>query len=286
MNATELEGRVETLDMSLISAEYNKQVANTMLNLITGKIPQAVLIQVQFLKLELLETMKAVDDLYGANQINLQLLASIPAIIAAFFVLKITLRVLFATLTRRIATEQFIHTKMRDHLRQIERDLILRSRVDGEISMLGHGKLAFESWRLARTLETYWAYFQPAIRTSLRTDFADLMSAGFGGLTYTNPSICGVGGNSASPVQASASPSSPQPEQPSGGSNQPAVRNLNAKNVAKPRKIPVHVRPQLVTASSWHRLRVCDRIRSNYRFLGKESFESVSNAKLSSVDYT
>jgi len=215
MNQTELEERIEAIDMTLISGEYTKQVKNPIPNL--PKIPQAVLVQVQFLKLVLLATLEAIDDLYGANQINLQLLASIPAILVSFFILRLGLRLIWATSTRRIATEESIHSKMRYHLRQIERTYLLQSSPNGTLSILGQGRIAFEVWRLARTLETFWAYFPTNVRLSFQTDLSDLMS-------------------------------------PEGYSCQDySVKFMDGSQHE---------------LSAWQRMRICERLRQSYRFLG------------------
>lgn len=53
-----------------------------MRNIVSGRIARLVLIQLQFVKKELLVAMQAIDELFNANQVNLQLLAVTPAILA------------------------------------------------------------------------------------------------------------------------------------------------------------------------------------------------------------
>jgi len=347
MNETELEKRIEELDMSLISTQYNKQVANTMLNLFTGKIPQSVLIQVQFLKLEMLATMEAVDDLYGANQINLQLLASIPALLASFFFIRLSLRLLWATSTRRIATEEYIHSKMREHLREVERNLILRSRLDGHVSDTGYGKMILESWRFSRTLETYWAYFHPSVRGSLRADLSDLMASGLADpdaysdelglhrqaeddllsapspehLASPTPNFAGenaeVMSSNAATAMSPSPPRHPAAAAPRSGRDTPtgeysnglAAPNYHDDYTETPSppaskeaalEIDEVLRPEVAarrnridcgsytagtppsSMSAWHRLRICERLRQSYRFLGKSASADAAAGKLPS----
>jgi hypothetical protein len=53
-----------------------------MQSIVSGKIARLILIQLQFVKKELLTGMRAVDDLFSANHVNLQLLAITPAVLA------------------------------------------------------------------------------------------------------------------------------------------------------------------------------------------------------------
>uniref|UniRef100_A0A7S0DTH7 Nuclear control of ATPase protein 2 n=1 Tax=Amorphochlora amoebiformis TaxID=1561963 RepID=A0A7S0DTH7_9EUKA len=237
MSQEELEERVQAMDMSLISGEYNKQVKNTILNL--PKIPQAVLVQVQFLKVVLLATMEAIDDLYGANQINLQLLASIPALLVSFFLLRLGLRLIWVTSTRKVATAKWIHSKMRRHLREIERILLLNT---GKLSLMGEGKIVFEAWRFSRTLETYWAYFPSSERASLRSDIGDLITNGMSNAEdYPIDQTLPLG------LQGSQ------------------IQSINKE---------IFGDSIMVLGSGmdiWQRLKICERLRGSHRFLSKQS---------------
>mmetsp|Transcript_5410 Transcript_5410/g.7985 ORF Transcript_5410/g.7985 Transcript_5410/m.7985 type:complete len:125 (+) Transcript_5410:114-488(+) len=106
---------------------------------------------------------------------------------------------------------------MRYHLRQIERTYLLQSSPNGTLSILGQGRIAFEVWRLARTLETFWAYFPTNVRLSFQTDLSDLMS-------------------------------------PEGYSCQDySVKFMDGSQHE---------------LSAWQRMRICERLRQSYRFLG------------------
>ena len=101
-----------------------------MRNIVRGSIARLVLIQLQFVKKELLVAMQAIDELFNANQVNLQLLAVTPAILAVF-----GLQVMGRLVTTAVkATTKGGGTMMesaaavyRDvklHLREIERVLV------------------------------------------------------------------------------------------------------------------------------------------------------------------
>lgn len=74
------------MDMSPISLEYERELRRPIQNIVSGRIARIVLIQLQFLKKELLVAMQAIDELFNANQVNLQLLAVTPAILLLFVI--------------------------------------------------------------------------------------------------------------------------------------------------------------------------------------------------------
>ena len=66
------------------SEEYELELRNPIANLLSGRIARLVLIQLQFVKKELLVAMQAIDELFNANQVNLQLLAITPVFVSLF----------------------------------------------------------------------------------------------------------------------------------------------------------------------------------------------------------
>jgi len=89
-----------------------------------------MLIQLQFVKKELLVAMRAIDQLINANQVNLQLLAITPAIIVLIATQMIgkLLWLLIQSSTskgkKEIASKQLLFSTLRIHLRQLERDML------------------------------------------------------------------------------------------------------------------------------------------------------------------
>ena len=71
-------------------------------NFFSGKMIRLVLIQVQFLKKELLKAMGAMDEMVDANRLNVQLLAALPAVWLVSGASRLTLAALFAIRTKKI----------------------------------------------------------------------------------------------------------------------------------------------------------------------------------------
>ena len=85
------------MDMRQVSEEYEKELRRPIQSLLTGQIAKLVLIQLQFVKKELLEAMQAIDELFNANQVNLQLMAVTPAVLSAFLIQWISRTILAGT---------------------------------------------------------------------------------------------------------------------------------------------------------------------------------------------
>jgi len=100
-----------------------------MQSIVSGKIARLVLIQLQFVKKELLVAMQAIDELFNANQVNLQLLAITPAVLSILslqVLSKSFIVALRATSRGRVAeSASAIHRDLRDCVRGIERSLSL-----------------------------------------------------------------------------------------------------------------------------------------------------------------
>jgi hypothetical protein len=93
-------------------------------SIVSGKIARLVLIQLQFVKKELLVAMQAIDDLFNANQVNLQLLAITPAVLSvlALYVLTKTLWAAVRATSRGKTVES---AAALNALRSVERVLLL-----------------------------------------------------------------------------------------------------------------------------------------------------------------
>lgn len=100
-----------------------------MQSIVSGKIARLVLIQLQFVKKELLVAMQAIDELFNANQVNLQLLAITPAVLSILslqILSKTFIVALRATSRGRVAeSASAIHRDLRDCVRDVERSLSL-----------------------------------------------------------------------------------------------------------------------------------------------------------------
>jgi hypothetical protein len=77
MSKAERERRSEKMDVSLIEDEFEKSVPNAVRNIITGEIVKMSLIQMQFIKKELLVALSAIDKLMEANEFNFKVMAMV-----------------------------------------------------------------------------------------------------------------------------------------------------------------------------------------------------------------
>lgn len=105
----------------------------------SGKILRLVLIQLQFVKKELLVAMEAIDQLFNANQVNLQLLAITPAIVAIFSLQVIARGVIAAVKSisrgKALQSTSVIHQDLKNSLRELERLLAVSSSFEKEATV-------------------------------------------------------------------------------------------------------------------------------------------------------
>jgi len=85
------------------------------------------LIQVQQLKTGLLQAMGSIDDLMDSNRLNVQLLATIPAILLVTFGTRIFFRAMYSLRSRDLIGLPNAKAEMGDLLRKMERCLLLAS---------------------------------------------------------------------------------------------------------------------------------------------------------------
>jgi nuclear control of ATPase protein 2 len=122
---------VENMDMSVVSDQYDKEIRSAVKNVFSGKIVRMLLIQLQFTKKELLVAMEAIDDLFNANKVNLQIFAVIPALFTTYLLYRGVTYVVGVAASRRIYSTAGVHSALRKLLRDIERLLILYPRPVG-----------------------------------------------------------------------------------------------------------------------------------------------------------
>ena len=115
----------QRMDMTPISEEYELELRRPIQNLLSGRIARLVLIQLQFVKKELLVAMQAIDELFNANQVNLQLLAVTPAffsILALQRVARGTVNLIKSTSRGRfVESTAVVHQTLRQSVRDLER---------------------------------------------------------------------------------------------------------------------------------------------------------------------
>ena len=112
--------------LAAASRMYEQEVAGGALRgLFRGRVAQLMLIQIQQLKADLLQAMDQIDNLVDANRLNVQLVASVPAVLILIF----GTRALFLAWSN-IRMKDFrlphdVHAEMSDYLKKVEECLIL-----------------------------------------------------------------------------------------------------------------------------------------------------------------
>ncbi|TYZ60205.1 hypothetical protein PybrP1_003527 [[Pythium] brassicae (nom. inval.)] len=180
----ELARVVAAMDMSVVSLQYEKQLSSALKNLMSGDIVRMLLIQVQFIKKELMVAMGAIDELMHANQLNLQLMATVPTFLV-FGGLYAALRSLFASVYRRTSEQLFTDPSdvagfLRANLRDIERLLNKQNRGGGtQLGVRDLGFLILLLHQLRDTFDSYKAGFVPEDEQErFEEDLNDLIEEG------------------------------------------------------------------------------------------------------------
>lgn len=123
------------------SRMYEKELAQGAIkNLFRGAMVRLLLIQVQQLKTGLLQAMGSIDDLMDSNRLNVQLLATIPAILLVTFGTRIFFRALYSLRSRDLIGLPNAKAEMGDLLRKMERCLLLASHTEDVFESRGDSK--------------------------------------------------------------------------------------------------------------------------------------------------
>ena len=193
MTPTKKRHIIKNMDMSVVSDQYDKEIRSAVRNVFSGKIVRMLLIQIQFIKKELLVAMEAIDDLFNANKVNLQILAVIPALFSTYFLYRFCLYVVATVMSRRISSTAGAHANLRKILRDVERLLILapRPKVVGEshrsfkgshlveesvLDTKSMGLLVLLLYEFQSTLRQNAARLDVGVRQSFDEDLKDLLT--------------------------------------------------------------------------------------------------------------
>lgn len=105
-------------------------------NLVGGQLVRLLLIQVQQLKVGLLSALFNIDTLVRSNRINFQLLATIPAVLLAWAVLKFLFRSIYHIRAKDLRPVTFVHSDMFEYLEKMESILMLNDpvRIPGDLA--------------------------------------------------------------------------------------------------------------------------------------------------------
>ncbi|KAF1332885.1 Nuclear control of atpase protein 2, partial [Globisporangium splendens] len=183
----ELQRVMDEMDMSVVSLQYEKQLASAVRNLMSGDIVRMLLIQVQFIKKELMVAMGAIDELMHANQLNLQIMATVPTFIVFGGVYTLAKNV-FAYIYKRTSERLFYDPSeiagfLRNNLRDIERLLNKQNRSsngqqDEVLGVRDLGFLILLLHQLRDIFESYKSFFQEEEQERFEEDLNDLIEEG------------------------------------------------------------------------------------------------------------
>ncbi|TDH71232.1 hypothetical protein CCR75_003483 [Bremia lactucae] len=175
------------MDMSVVSLQYEKQLASAVKNLMTGDIVRMLLIQVQFIKKELMVAMGAIDELMHANQLNMQIMATIPTFLVFGGLYKFVTSA-FHMIYKRLSDRLFYDSNeiagfLRNNLRDIERLLNKQNRgsngtEDAVLGVRDLGFLILLLHQLRDLFEAYRALFQEEEQERFEEDLDDLIGEG------------------------------------------------------------------------------------------------------------
>ena len=91
-----------------------------------GRLVRLMLIQMQQLKVSMLDAAETIDVLFQSNRINMQLLAVVPAVGIVFVGAKLFVRSLFHIRSKDLRPIASVHADMTDYLNSLESNVILR----------------------------------------------------------------------------------------------------------------------------------------------------------------
>ncbi|KAL7568816.1 hypothetical protein ACA910_007231 [Epithemia clementina (nom. ined.)] len=122
------DGTAESRPSALEKAatEYERDLNQGLfMNFASGRLVRLLLVQVQQLKVGLLQALDTIDVLIKGNQIHFQILAAIPSILFAIYGTKLFVRFLYNIRAKDLRPVNAAHTEMTTYLNQLE-SLVLR----------------------------------------------------------------------------------------------------------------------------------------------------------------
>ena len=174
------------MDMSPISEEYERELNRPIQNLLSGRIARLVLIQLQFVKKELLVSMQAIDELFNANQVNLQLLAVTPVVVG-IFAIQIFGKAALTLVTnssrgRLVESRKAVYGSIRARLRNLERVIVMSPYYESSmpLSPAELGRYLCLLYRLQTILALNSSHFDNQVLKHFQEDLRDLTTLTLG----------------------------------------------------------------------------------------------------------
>ena len=112
--------------LAAASRMYEQEVAGGAIRgILRGRVAQLILIQIQQLKADLLQAMDQIDNLVDSNRLNVQLVASIPAVLILIFGTRALYLFLSNVRMKDLRLPWDVHAEMSDYLKKVEECLVL-----------------------------------------------------------------------------------------------------------------------------------------------------------------
>ncbi|KAL3822259.1 hypothetical protein ACHAXA_005892 [Cyclostephanos tholiformis] len=119
--------------LASVSRMYEQELSSgTIRGILRGRVAQLMLIQIQQLKSDLLQAMDSIDNLIDANRLNVQLVASIPAVLIIIYGTRVLFLFWSNIRIKDFRLPRDVHAEMSDYLKKVEECLVLSNyQLDG-----------------------------------------------------------------------------------------------------------------------------------------------------------
>mmetsp|Transcript_11571 Transcript_11571/g.35150 ORF Transcript_11571/g.35150 Transcript_11571/m.35150 type:complete len:754 (-) Transcript_11571:137-2398(-) len=120
--------RAERCDMTLVTQAYENSMVtnyNAARSMVSGELVRTLLLQMQFVKVEMMELMRATEILMNENEINMRLMATVPAFLMGGGLFWVCKRLFYTTELRKSRPAMFVH--LSTLVLNMERFLTLRA---------------------------------------------------------------------------------------------------------------------------------------------------------------
>jgi len=164
-----------SLDVSILSRQYEAELKKPITSLVSGDLVRMLLIQMQFMKKELLVVMTALDELIRENQFNLEVMATVPAVLLVYSVYHLGKYSINAIRGNKRA-KWYIFREVRFMLRDTEQLLNWNSKDNQALRGISLGRLVHLLNQLESTLLLNADQFCRSERARLGEDVAELLS--------------------------------------------------------------------------------------------------------------
>ncbi|KAJ3380637.1 Nuclear control of ATPase protein 2 [Lobulomyces angularis] len=136
-------------DLTPILKAYEREIKNPLINVVKGNLVQALLIQVQKLKVDGEIAMSALDKLLKSNELNFAFLAALPIFSLTGYMCKKAINFFSA---KRFLTKDIISKRIKSSLREVEK-ILSKTKKGKQINFKEEGLLLSQMYLLRKYLK-------------------------------------------------------------------------------------------------------------------------------------